>query len=87
MWTIKWPPYLLDLNPIKHLWWALKRIVYKLYPELAIIGESEANLELLRKALKKAWKKLPNSLLRSLIWSMPRRLEAVRKAKGWQTKY
>ena len=87
VWIIKWPPYLPDLNPIEHLWWALKRIVYKLYPELAIIGKSEADLERLRKALKKAWKKLPNSLLWSLIWSILRRLKAIRKAKGQQTKY
>ena len=70
MWIIEWPPYLPDLNLIEHLWWAFKRIIYKLYPELATIGESEADLECLWKALKKAWKKLPDSLLRSLIWSI-----------------
>ena len=87
IWTMEWPPYSPDLNPIEHLWWALKKLVYKLYPELATIGGSEEDLKALRKALKEAWKKLPNSLIRCLIKSMPRRLEAVRKAKGWQTKY
>jgi len=42
-------------------------MVYKLYPELAIIGKLEADLEHLQKALKKAWRKLPDSLLWSLI--------------------
>lgn len=69
--TIKWPPYLPNLNPIKHLQWALKKMVYKLYPELATIGKSKEDLKALRRALKEAWRKLPNSLLRRLIESMP----------------
>ncbi len=84
---MEWPPYLPDLNLIEYLWWALKKLVYKLHPKLATIGDSEEDLKVLWKALKEAWKKLPNSLIRCLIKSMPRRLKAVRKAKGWQTKY
>jgi transposase len=42
IYTMDWPPYSLDLNPIEHLWWALKKIVHKLYPELDIIGRLEA---------------------------------------------
>ena len=70
IWTLEWPPYSPDLNLIKHLWWALKRMVHKLYLELSTISDSEEDLELLRKALKEAWMKLLNSLLRSLIFSM-----------------
>ena len=87
IWTIKWPPYSPDLNPIEHLWWALKRLMHKLHPELATIGDSKEDLERLQAALKEAWWKLPKSLIRRLIESLPRRLYAVRKAKGWQTKY
>jgi len=87
IWTLEWPPYSPDLNPIEHLWWALKKLVHKLHPELVTMGNSEADWEALRAALKEAWRKLPNSLIRKLIYSMPRRLAAVRKARGWQTKY
>jgi transposase len=87
IWTMDWPPYSPDLNPIKHMWWALKKIVHKLHPELINIGRSEADLKLLCKALKEAWRKIPNSLIKKLILSMPRRLAVVRKARGYQTKY
>jgi transposase len=31
--TVDWPPYSPDLNPIEHLWWALKKKLYELHPE------------------------------------------------------
>ena len=29
--VINWPPYSPDLNPIEHLWWVLKKLIYKHY--------------------------------------------------------
>jgi transposase len=87
IWTMEWPPFSPDLNPIEHMWWALKRMVHKLYPELATMGYSEADWTKLQEALKEAWLALPNSLIRRLVSSMEKRLAACRKAKGWQTKY
>jgi transposase len=87
IWTMEWPAFSPDLNPIEHMWWALKRMVYKLHPELATMGHSEADWKALQDALQEAWLALPDSLIRRLVSSMPRRLAACRKAKGWQTKY
>lgn len=84
---MEWPPYSPDLNPIKHMWWALKKMVYKLYPELAIMGNAKADWTALQEAIKEAWLMLPDSLIISLVRSMPDPVEACRKAKGWQTKY
>jgi transposase len=87
IWTLEWPPYSPDLNPIEHMWWALKKMVHKLHPELDKMGNSEADWDALKEAIKEAWLAIPNWLIKKLIESMPRRLAAVRKAKGWQTKY
>ncbi len=87
IWTLEWPAICPDLNPIEHMWWALKKTVHKLHPELITIGKSEEDWEALRAALKEAWQTIPNSLIRKLIWSVPRRLAAVRRARGKQTKY
>ena len=65
----------------------LKRTVHKLYLELATIGTSEEDWEKFCSALKEAWKAIPNSYIRKLIHSMPDRLRAVRRARGYQTKY
>jgi hypothetical protein len=39
------------------------------------------------RALKDCWRRIPGALICSLIMSMPRRLYACRRARGWQTKY
>jgi hypothetical protein len=52
-----------------------------------VIGETEQDCINVEKALLKAWDALPDSLFESLIESMPRRIEACIKAKGWHTKY
>jgi len=51
------------------------------------MGQSQEDLERLIKACKEAWMALDQGLMRRLIDSMERRLKAVRKAHGWQTKY
>jgi len=55
VWTLDFPPYLPNLNPIEYLWLALKRKVFKLYLELEQIGQSKEDLERLIEACKEAW--------------------------------
>ena len=76
---LEWPPYSPDLNPTEHLWWTLKKYVHKLYPELGHMGNSEEDWDALKSALNEGWRAIPNSLIQSLIQSMPRRLAAVRQ--------
>jgi hypothetical protein len=65
----------------------LKRKIIKLHPELETMGGSKEDLDRLCEAAKEAWMLLPQDLMRKLIDSMPWRIRAVTKAKGWQTKY
>jgi hypothetical protein len=81
------PQYSPDLNPIEHLWHALKQMIYKLHPEIEQMGKSEAALDAFIQAAEDAWHALPQELMQQLVDSMERRIRAVIKAKGWQTKY
>ncbi|KAG8799833.1 hypothetical protein FRC16_004275, partial [Serendipita sp. 398] len=78
--VMKWPAQSPDLNPIEHCWDHLKRK----------LGENEAPpggiLELWDR-VQKEWEKVPKEVCQNLIESMPRRIEAVIKAKGGYTKY
>lgn len=85
---IDWPPYSPDLNPIEHLWFHLKAMVLRLYPELSELrGNIDYIREKLGQALQEAWKALPQSLFDNVLGSMKRRCEAVIQAEGWHTKY
>jgi hypothetical protein len=85
--TVDWPPYSPDLNPIEHLWWALKKKLHELHPEFDNMRDSPAEWAAFELGLHEAWAAIPDSLIAKLIRSMPRRLDAVRQARGYQTKY
>jgi hypothetical protein len=85
--TIDWPPYSPDLNPIEHLWWRLKRLMFKHFPQYNNYSRAEEEWDGFCEALKECWRRIPGKLIRRLILSMPQRLAACRKARGWQTKY
>jgi transposase len=87
VWTIDFPPYSPDLNPIEHVWWALKRLLHKDYPHLSTRGRSQDEWEQFCEALKDCWARIPTKQIRKLIMSMPRRIQACVRARGYQTKY
>ena len=87
IWVIDWPPHSPDLNPIEHVWKKMKEILRKRHPNLHLLTNNKANLEVAVAALKEAWAEVPQSLIDKLIDSMPRRLKTLRRARGWYTKY
>jgi transposase len=85
--VLKWPPYSPDLNPIEHLWFLLKEMVYKVNPDIEkLTGDVEVR-EALGKALKEAWELIPEKRFKVLWMKYHKRIDAVCKAKGWWTKY
>ena len=78
--VMEWPASSPDLNPIEHLWAHVKRQLAK--HEVAPCGMLELWMR-----VKSEWNAIPAEVCRNLIESMPRRLEAIIKAKGRWTKY
>lgn len=75
---LKTPPQSPDINPIENLWSIFKqRLRY----------HSIRNISDLKTALQEEWKKIPRNLTEKLVQSMPKRLRAVIKQKGYPTKY
>jgi hypothetical protein len=75
-----WPAQSPDLNPIEHLWTTLKRKLndYDTAPS-GVWGIWDRAAE--------KWDEITEEDCQKLISSMPRRLQAVKKAKGGHTKY
>lgn len=78
--VLEWPAQSPDINPIEHLWHHLK---YRLqqYPT------PPKGVHELWERVEKEWNEIPPETCQKLIESMPRRIQAVIKAKGGHTKY
>lgn len=76
--VLEWPPQSADLNPIEHLWDHLDRKIHE---------QPISSLTELRKVIQREWEKIPANVTKNLVDSMPRRLQAVLKSKGYPTKY
>ena len=78
--VLSWPAQSPDLNPIEHLWTHLKKRVadYEVPPK-GILD--------LWDRVQEEWDQIGPEVCQNLIESMPRRIEAVLKAKGGYTKY
>ena len=76
---LDWPGNSPDLNPVENLWTVSKNKVSERQP---------TNAKTLEQAIKEVWvQEMTTEFCRSVVESMPKRLEAVTKAKGGQTKY
>lgn len=74
------PPQSPDINPLEHLWNLLKKKLNE-YPT-----PPKGIFELWERVVNE-WNKITPEMCQNLIESMPRRIEAVLKAKGGHTKY
>jgi DDE superfamily endonuclease len=84
---LNWPPYSPDINPIEHVWSAMKEWITSNHPELANMGKSQAAYDQLAHTIVEAWEAMPMEYINKLIRGIPRRVETLRIAKGWHTKY
>jgi hypothetical protein len=61
--VINWPPYSPDLNPIEHIWWALKTRMCEMFPDVAADkSESDWSRQRLESCLQAAWETLDKEL-------------------------
>ena len=85
--SIDWPAHSPDLNPIEHIWKALKAKLRRMHPHLRDLRNNEEDRAILLSWIQAAWAALPESLVRRLTSSVGSRLRAVIQAQGWYTKY
>ena len=75
---LEWPPKSPDANPIENLWHELKTAANR--------REARTAAELWN-ALQEAWQPIPAARVRNLAESVPRRLDAIRRVRGENTRY
>ena len=77
---MNWPAYSPDLNPIEHVWAEVKRKLNQYATPPSGVIELYERVDEIMKDFDKEY-------IIKLYKSMPSRMEAVIKAKGWWTKY
>lgn len=75
-----WPARSPDLNPIEHVW---DMVGKRLRARIPV----PANLEQLTAAAIEEWEAIPQDDIQHLIEGMPRRMQAVIRARGGNTRY
>ena len=74
----EWLPQSPDLNPIENIWD---------YMETKLEKMPSTTVSELWETLQEIWRSIPSEVILNLVRSMPRRVQAVLKAKGGHTKY
>ena len=74
----KWPANSPDMNPIEHVWPLVGHL---------LVGNVFHDREDLWEALQWAFSKITPAQIKKLYESMPRRIAALRKARGGHTRY
>ena len=82
-----WPPHSPDLQPIELAWKLLKDNLYGLYPNLMDLKDNEFDFIEFQRRIQHAWETVSQEKIDNLIDSIPRRLRACKKARGWYAKY
>ena len=78
--TLPWPPTSPDLSPIEHVWDQLKQSLRKTEP-------LPRNTTELKDVVNYLWLTYPQSSIRKLIDSMPRRIMQCIRKRGGPTSY
>jgi transposase len=84
---LEWPPCSPDLSPIENVWSLLKRQLRKRYPHLRNLKDNRRDRAIFAECVDQTWRDIPQHKIRGLLESLPNRLRAVIRARGWYTKY
>jgi len=87
IWVAKHPPHSPDLNPVEHVWKAMKSILQRDHRYLKDLKDNTESRVIFIMALKAAWWAVPQGLIDGLINSTPSYYHSVRRNRGWYTKY
>lgn len=75
-----WPAQSPDMNIIEHVWAHMKHRLRRRNPPIR-------NARELWPAVQEEWEAIDIEFIRNLYRSIPRRIEALYRARGWWTKY
>ena len=78
--VLEWPSCSPDMNLIEHVWDDVDK-------RIRALPNQPSNTQEMKAAIEKMWYSTPIEYIRTLHDSMPRRIEALRRAKGGYTKY
>ena len=65
----------------------MKQWIHEHHPELLDIGACNDSYKALYNAIEEAWWVVPQDFIDDLVRSMVKRVKAILKAGGWQSKY